>query len=89
MLSLQLKSGEYITIGDDIVVQIFQENNNVFRVSVKAPREMAILRGEVLERTENRPEGLRTKRPKSPSERIRNARQLEKLAQRREEKGKS
>ena len=25
MLSLQLKSGEYLTIGDDIVVQVFEQ----------------------------------------------------------------
>lgn len=88
MLSLQLKSGEYITIGDDIVVQVFQESGSIFRVSVDAPRELPILRGEVLERTENRPEGVHNeppKRRKSPSEKARNARQMEKLAKRSEQ----
>ena len=82
MLSLQLKSGEYITIGKDIVVQVFRDGA-VSRIAVKAPRELPILRGDVLERTENRPEGLRTRRPKTPSEVYRNAAQMEKLAARR------
>ena len=51
MLSLQLKSGDYLTIGDDIAVQIFQQSGSAFSVAVKAPREIPILRGEVLERT--------------------------------------
>ena len=68
MLSLQLKSGEYITIGDDIVVQVFRDGP-VNRVVVQAPRELPILRGEVQEREGNRPEGLLPRCPKSPSRR--------------------
>ena len=68
MLSLQLKDGEYITIGDDIVVQIFRDGP-VNRVSVQAPRELTILRGEVQERSGDRPEGLLTRCPKAPSRR--------------------
>ena len=34
MLSLQLKSGEYLTIGDDIVVQVFEQGGAI-RVAVK------------------------------------------------------
>ena len=48
MLSLQLKDGEYLTIGEDIVIQVF--TNSTIRLHVQAPREMSILRGEVLER---------------------------------------
>lgn len=80
MLSLNIKSGEYITIGNDIVVQIFREGSDA-RVEVKAPREMTILRGELLERTEKKPDGLLSIRPKSASERIRNAKRLDKLAE--------
>ena len=80
MLSLQLKSGEYITIGDDIVVQIFQDGP-VNRVSVQAPRELTILRGEVQERDGGRPDGLLKKRPASPARREHNLRQSAKLAQ--------
>ena len=83
MLSLQLKSGEYLSIGDDIVVQIFEQSGSTFRVSVKAPREIPILRGEVLERTESRPEGLLAKRPKSPSDRARDAKRIQALEEKR------
>lgn len=54
MLSLQLNNGEYLTIGEDIVIQVF--TNSAIRVSVKAPKDLTILRGEVLERNgEDRP----------------------------------
>ena len=57
MLSLQLKDGEYLTIGEDIVIQVF--TNSTIRVAVQAPRNMTVLRGEVLERNgEERPECL-------------------------------
>ena len=64
MLSLQLKSGEYLTIGDDIVVQVFEQGGTI-RVAVKAPRELPILRGEVRERDGQRPDGLLRQRPKT------------------------
>ena len=58
MLSLQMKSGEYLTIGENIAVQVFQAGSS-FRVSVQAPREIPILRGEVRERAgAERPPGL-------------------------------
>lgn len=57
MLSLQLKDGEYLTIGDDIVVQV--SANSAVRVYVTAPKDKPILRGEVLERNgEERPRCL-------------------------------
>ena len=83
MLSLQLKSGDYLTIGDDIAVQIFQQSGSAFSVAVKAPREIPILRGEVLER-EGEPDGLRSHRPQRPSKRVRNAKNAEAFAQRKE-----
>lgn len=58
MLCLQLKDGEYLTIGDDIAVQVFRGPGNQIRVAVNAPRELTVLRGEVLERTGKRPKGL-------------------------------
>ena len=57
MLSLQLKDGEYLTIGEDIVIQVSAAS--AVRLSVKAPKDMTILRGEVLERNGNeRPDCL-------------------------------
>lgn len=59
MLFLQLKSGEYLTIGEDIAIQVFQETGDRIRVAVSAPRDLTILRGEVRERNgAQRPNGL-------------------------------
>ncbi|MCI8916341.1 MAG: carbon storage regulator [Oscillospiraceae bacterium] len=62
MLFLQLKDKEYLTIGDDIVIQVF--TNSAVRVSVQAPRELTVLRGEVLERNgSQRPQAVFDKSP--------------------------
>ena len=68
MLSLQLKSGDYFTIGDNITVQIFEKSGSLFKVSVQAPREMQILRGSLHERTGERPDSIYNERTKSPGE---------------------
>lgn len=86
MLSLRLKSGEYISIGNDIAVQIFKQTGDSFQVAVKAPREVPILRGEVLERSDARPDGLRESRSKSPSEIKASAKRLATLAKREKRK---
>ncbi len=54
MLSLHLLSGDYITIGEDIVVQVFQTGTS-FRVAVEAPRSVPIARGELHEKVAERP----------------------------------
>lgn len=87
MLSLNLKSGEYITLGDNIVVQIFQgAAHDTFRVGIDAPREVTILRGSVLEREKDRPDSVRDSLPRhrSPADRKRSATQQEKVAAKRE-----
>ena len=45
MLFLQMKSGEYLTIGEDVAVQVFRDTGDRIRVAVKAPRELPVLRG--------------------------------------------
>ena len=50
MLSLTLNQGEYLTIGDEIVVQLSRVSEDRCKLTVQAPRELKILRGEVLER---------------------------------------
>ena len=50
MLSLQMKSGDYVTIGENVVVQVFRDSGPQFRISIKAPKEIPIMRGAVLER---------------------------------------
>ena len=86
MLSLQMKSGDYVTIGENVVVQVFRDSGPQFRISIKAPKEIPIMRGAVLERAgQERPDGLHKRGPKkSPSEQIRSARKLEELAKRQE-----
>ena len=59
MLFLQLKEGEYLTIGEEIAVQVFHGPGNQIRVGIEAPKSLTVLRGEVLERTGAlRPKGL-------------------------------
>jgi len=50
MLCLTLLPGEYLTIGDDVVVQVDRMVGDHCKLVVHAPREIPILRGEVLER---------------------------------------
>lgn len=51
MLSLHLKTGDYMTIGEDVVVQLDRISGDRCKLMVQAPRDMTILRGQVLERT--------------------------------------
>jgi len=51
MLSLALVPGEYLTIGDNVVVQLNKIAGDRCKLTVTAPREIPILRGEVLERS--------------------------------------
>ena len=51
MLALQLKSGEYLTIGEDVVVQLHGISGDRCKLVINAPKEIPVLRGKVLERT--------------------------------------
>ncbi len=51
MLCLSLLPGEYLTIGKDIVLQYDRTIGERCRVVVNAPKEVPIMRGELLERT--------------------------------------
>ena len=89
MLSLNLKEGEYLTIGDDIVVQTFTFGSQT-QVLVEAPREMLILRGKLREKSgDERPDAVvngKRKTLKCPSDLRHSAKRLEKLAAYREKK---
>ena len=50
MLCLTLTPGEYLTIGNDVVVQLDRMTGDRCKLAIQAPREIPILRGEVLER---------------------------------------
>ncbi len=51
MLCLNLSPGEYLTIGENVVVQMDRISGESCKLMIQAPREISILRGEVLERT--------------------------------------
>ena len=63
MLALTVKAGDYITIGDDVVIQILKVGD-MCRVAIDAPREMAIERSKVHEKTSEVPECIRKLREK-------------------------
>ncbi len=48
MLALTVRAGDYITIGDDVVIQILKVGD-LCRVAIDAPREVPIERGKVRE----------------------------------------
>jgi len=50
MLSLGLKQGEYLTIGDNVVVQLDRIAGDRCKLVIEAPRQIPIVRGTVLER---------------------------------------
>lgn len=51
MLCLNLNQGEYITIGEDVVVQMERIVGDRCKLMVQAPREVPVVRGKVLERS--------------------------------------
>ena len=75
MLCLTLAQGEYLTIGTDVVVQFDRMSGDHCKLVIQAPREIPVLRGEVLERsggqrpacvfgaTSTRPDGGNAKSP--------------------------
>jgi len=64
MLCLTLLPGEYVTIGDNVVLQYDRTVGERCRIALEAPREVPILRGEVLERSGGeRPGCVLEKRP--------------------------
>lgn len=50
MLCLSLLPGEYLTIGNDVVVQVDRMTGDRCKLVIHAPREIPVVRGEVLER---------------------------------------
>ncbi len=50
MLKISLTPGEYLTIGDNVVVQLCRCEGGRAYLAVAAPREIPIVRGAALER---------------------------------------
>jgi len=49
MLILTRKTGESILIGDDILIKVVETGKNSIRLGIEAPKEVTVLRQEVLE----------------------------------------
>ena len=59
MLCLMLNQGDYMTIGGDVIIQLDRISGDRCKLVIHAPREIPIVRGEVLERNgEERPDFL-------------------------------
>jgi len=56
MLCISMKVGDYFTVGSDTVVQFDDLVGERARIMVTAPREVPILRGELVERSGQRPD---------------------------------
>ena len=63
MLALTARAGDYITIGDDVVIQILKVGD-LCRVAIDAPREVPIERGKVREQNADAPECIKRLRKK-------------------------
>ena len=50
MLHISMRIGDYFTVGNDTVIQFDDLVGERSRITINAPREIPILRGEVLER---------------------------------------
>ena len=65
MLTLGVKPGEYVQIGDDIKVSVKQAKGRLLRLDIVAPREMLVLRGELIEKSQG-PQGTGSLGAKPP-----------------------
>jgi carbon storage regulator len=54
MLVLGRKPGEYVVIGDNIKIKVVKSLSGDLRLAIEAPKEIAIIRGEVWEKEEGR-----------------------------------
>ncbi len=50
MLCLALLPGEYVLIGEDVILQYDRTEGDRCRVAIEAPKKVPIVRGKVLER---------------------------------------
>lgn len=50
MLVLGRKPGEYVMIGDGIMVKVVRSDQGDLRLAIEAPKQLKILRGEVYEK---------------------------------------
>ena len=58
MLVLARQLGQQIRIGEDVVITITQIIPTVVKVGIEAPRELRVMRQELLDRQDNLPSPL-------------------------------
>lgn len=58
MLALTVRSGDYITVGPDIVVQVLKTGETT-RIAINAPKELQIVRSKLVEKAGETPECLK------------------------------
>lgn len=46
MLSMGRNPGQYVVIGDNIVIQVFSTPDGLLRLAIDAPKDVSIVRGE-------------------------------------------
>ena len=66
MLALSVQEGDYITIGDDIVIQIYAQKGKLTRIAIDAPREMPVVRPKLVEEQGATPECMKSFRSSKP-----------------------
>ncbi len=69
MLALTVREGEYVTIGNDIVVQVLK-TGDTFRIAIEAPRSMKIERSKVREMNGDTPECIKRVRMQAPPKKV-------------------
>lgn len=65
MLALTVHEGDYVTIGEEIVVQVLK-TGDMFRIAIDAPRSMPIECAKVHEQTGEVPECIRRVQRQNP-----------------------
>ena len=53
MLVLGRRPGEWIEVGQDITIHVIRIDGNQVRIGIDAPRDIQILRGEILDQSES------------------------------------
>lgn len=69
MLALTVREGDYVTIGNDIVVQVLK-TGDTFRIAIEAPRSLKIERGKVHEMNGDIPECIQRVRQQPPPKKV-------------------
>ena len=65
MLMLGVKPGDYIVIGDSIVIQAVEMENQI-RLGIEAPKDISVQRGAVYEQSNPVPACIQKARKKGP-----------------------